>query len=175
MVPLKSLLCFAAGILALAGTLQTAAQAAGSDEAAIRAQTTSWMKAFNGGDAAAVAALYADDAILLPPGAPGASGRPAIQAYISKSIAEAKAANAVFVANPKTDVGVSGNLGWESGTYTVTVNGAVVEVGKFMSVSRKKGGKWLYLRDTWNMDAPPAPPPPAASPAPAAAPAAPKK
>lgn len=173
---LKSLLWIAAGVLALSGTLQSAAQAAGADEAAIRAQTTSWAKAFNGGDAAAVAALYADDAILLPPGAPGASGRAAIQAYITKSIAEAKAAGAVFVVNPKTDVGVSGNLGWESGTYTVTIKGAVVEAGKFMSVSRKKGGKWLYLRDTWNMDAPAAPPPPAAAPpAAAAAPAAPKK
>ena len=52
--------------------------------------------------------------------------------------------------DPKTDVGVSGNMGWESGTYKATVKGAVVESGKFLSVSRKKGGKWLYVRDTWN-------------------------
>jgi hypothetical protein len=49
-------------------------------------------------------------------------------------------------------------MGWESGTYKVTVKGAVVETGKFLSVSRKKDGKWLYIRDTWNADAPPAPP-----------------
>jgi hypothetical protein len=35
---------------------------------------------------------------------------------------------------------------------------AVVETGKFLSVSRKKDGKWLYIRDTWNADAPPAAP-----------------
>ena len=46
------------------------------------------------------------------------------------------------------------------------VKGAVVETGKFLSVSRKKYGKWLYIRDTWNADAPPAPP----APTPAAAP-----
>jgi hypothetical protein len=69
--------------------------------------------------------------------------------------------------NPKTDVGVSGNMGWESGMYKVTVKGAVVETGKFLSVSRKKDGKWLYIRDTWNADAPPAPAQaPAAPPAP---------
>jgi len=52
----------------------------------------------------------------------------------------------------------------------VTFKGAVVETGKFLSVSRKKDGKWLYIRDTWNADAPLAPPaPPAAQPAPAAA------
>ena len=76
--------------------------------------------------------------------------------------------------NPKTDVGVSGNMGWESGTSKATVKGAVVETGKFLSVSRKQGGKWLYIRDTWNADAPIAPAAPAAAPAPVA-PSAPKK
>jgi hypothetical protein len=62
-------------------------------------------------------------------------------------------------------------MGWESGTYKATVKGAVVEAGKFLSVSRKKGGKWLYIRDTWNVDAPPAPPTPPAPPKAATAPA----
>ena len=48
---------------------------------------------------------------------------------------------------------------------------AVVQTGKFLSVSRKKDGKWLYIRDTWNVDAPPAPPTPAAPPKAATAPA----
>jgi hypothetical protein len=62
----------------------------------------------------------------------------------------------------------SGNMGWESGTYKVTVKGAVVETGKFLSVSRKKDGKWHYVRDTRNADAPVA----ATAPAPTAQPAA---
>jgi hypothetical protein len=96
-------------------------------------------------------------------GAPGAKGRAAIQAFIAKDIADSKQAGAVFNVDPKTDVGVSGDLGWESGTYTVTVKGVTVESGKFLSVSRKKDGKWLYIRDTWNADAAAAPaaPPPA--------------
>jgi uncharacterized protein (TIGR02246 family) len=155
------------GVVALAGSMIGFAYAgspASADETAIRAQTTSWVKAYNGGDAKAVAALYAEDALLLPPGAPGARGRAAILEFLTKDIAGSKAAGAVFVIDPKTDVGVSGNMGWESGTYKVTVKGAVVETGKFLSVSRKKDGKWLYIRDTWNADAPFAPPaaPPAA-------------
>ena len=144
-----------------------AAAPASADEAAIRAQTTSWEKAYNGGDAKAVAAQYAEDALLLPPGAPGVSGRAAILEFFTKDIADSKAAGVVFVVNSRTDVGVSGNMGWESGTYKVTAKGAVIETGKFLSVSRKKDGKWLYLRDTWNADAPPAPAP-AAAPAPPA-------
>jgi hypothetical protein len=35
--------------------------------------------------------------------------------------------------------------------------GKVVETGKYLSVSMKKGGKWLYVRDTWNADSAPAP------------------
>jgi uncharacterized protein (TIGR02246 family) len=160
----------AVGIVALVGSmtgLAYAASPASADEVAIRAQTTSWGKAYNGGDAKAVAALYAEDALLLPPGASGVSGRAAILQYFTKDIADSKAAGAVFALDPKTDVGVSGNMGWESGMYKVTVKGAVVETGKFLSVSRKKDGKWLYIRDTWNADAPPAPAQaPAAPPAP---------
>jgi uncharacterized protein (TIGR02246 family) len=169
MIRLKSMSWVAVGIVALAGSLAGLAHAASpasADEAAIRAQTTNWEKAYNGGDAKGVAALYAEDALLLPPGAPVVSGRAAILAFFTKDIADSKAGGVVFVINPKTDVGVSGNTGWESGTYKVTVKGAVVETGKFLSVSHKKDGKWLYFRDTWNADAPPAAPVPhAAAPA----------
>lgn len=167
-----SWLAVASALLAvsMAGFVQ-AASSPSADEAAIRAQTTNWEKAYNAGDAKAVAALYAGDARLLPPGAPAASGRTAILEYFTRDIAGSQAVGAVFVLNHKTDVGVSGNIGWESGTYKAIVKGAVVESGKFLSVSRKKNGRWLYVRDIWNADAPPAPP----GAGPPASPAAPRK
>ena len=169
MIRVKNLSLLAASLVALVGLAHAAPPGARADEAAIRAQTTSWAKAYNGGDAKGVAALYAQDALLLPPGAPGVSGRDAIQDFFTKNIAAARADGVVFNLNPRTDVGVSGAMGWESGTYTATVKGTVVETGKFMSVSRKKDGKWHYIRDTWNADAPPAPAAPAAPAAPPAA------
>jgi uncharacterized protein (TIGR02246 family) len=168
----------AVAMIAVAGSMTGLAHAASptaADEAALRAQTASWEKAYNAGDAKGVAAQYADDALLLPPGSPGVRGRAAILAFFAKEVADSKAAGVVFVIDPKTDVGVAGNMGWESGTYKVTVKGAVVETGKFLSVSRKKDGKWLYIRDTWNADAPPAPPASPAPPQPPAAPPAAKK
>jgi uncharacterized protein (TIGR02246 family) len=159
----------AIAMVACLGALASVAHAApkNADEAAIRGQTIAWEKAYNGGDAKGVAALYTEDALLLPPGAPAVRGRAAIMTFFTKDIADSKAGGVTFVINYPTEVGVSGNTGWESGTYKATVKGAVVETGKFLSVSQKKGGKWLYVRDTWNADAPPAPPP---APAPAAAP-----
>ena len=171
MLPLNERSWLAVGaalLIAAAGQLD----AASPDEAAIRTQTANWEKAYAAGDAKALAALYAEDAILFPPGVPPVNGRAAIQEFFTKDVAAAKGAGAVFALNPKTDVGVSGNMGWESGTYKVTVKGAVVETGKFLAVSRKKDGKWLYIRDTWNADASPASPapPPAAAPPPPPAP-----
>ena len=172
MIQFRNLSWFAVGLVALAGMPLAASAAPASDAAAIRAQSARWAKAYNAGDAAAVAAEYADDALLLPPGAPGVKGKAAIQAFFAKDVANSKAAGVVFILDPNTDVGVAGNTGWESGTYTATIKGAVVESGKFLSVSRKSNGKWHYIRDTWNQDAPPAP---AAAPVAPAAPAAPKK
>jgi uncharacterized protein (TIGR02246 family) len=157
-----------AALVVLTGAMTgfaNAASPASADEAAIHAQTAGWEKAYNSGDAKAVAALYAEDAVLLPPGAAAVNGRAAILAFFTKDIANSAAAGAVFVVDPKTDVGVSGDMGWESGTYKVTVKGAVVETGKFLSVSRKKDGQWLYIRDTWNADGPLAPSAPAVRPA----------
>jgi len=144
-------------LIALLGVAYGGFAAGSAGEAAIREQTTSWEAAYNAGDANAIAALYAVDAVLLPPAAPAARGRDAILAFFQADIAASKKAGVVMNLGKNTDVGVSGDLGWESGTYTVTVNGAVVDAGKFMSVSIKRDGKWLYLRDTWNSDAPPAP------------------
>ena len=168
MIRSKNRSWFAVGVVALVGSMAgfaPAASPASADETAIRAQSADWVKAYNGGDAKAVAALYAEDALLLPPGAPGVRGRPAILEFFTKDIAGSKAGGAVFAIAPNADVGVSGNMGWESGTYTVTVKGAVVETGKYLSVSRKKDGKWLYIRDTWNADAPPTPAAPPQAPA----------
>jgi uncharacterized protein (TIGR02246 family) len=169
MVRLKSRFWLVAAAGLVLGAAITVAQAASnkSDEDAIRAQTVAWEKAYNAADAKGVAAQYAEDALLLPPGAPGVRGRAAILTFFTKDVAESKSAGVTFVINYPTEVGVSGNMGWESGTYKAVMKGAVVETGKFLSVSRKKDGKWLYIRDTWNADAAPvAPTPPTpASPA----------
>ena len=161
----KAVSLFAALVLLAGYTAAASAAEASTEEAAIRAINQAWVKAYNAGDAKAISGLYAEQAVLLPPGAPAANGNTAIQAYLAMDMAESAKAGFAFSLGAKTDMGVSGDLAWESGTYAVKAkSGATVETGKYLSVFKKTGGKWLLIRDTWNADAPPAP----ASPAPAA-------
>jgi len=125
--------------------------------AAILAVDEVFVKAYNADDVDTVVSLYAEQAVLLPPGAPRAAGTSAIRAFFVVDMAESAKAGAKFVLGANPDGGVSGDLGWASGTYAVTDKaGQVIERGKYLSVSRKIDGKWRYIRDTWNADGAPA-------------------
>lgn len=139
-------------------SIESHAAGAAKEVAALQAVDQAWAKAYNAGDADAVASLYDEQAVLLPPGAPATKGRPAIRAFFAKDTAESQKAGVTFVLDSNPAGGVAGDTGWQSGTYAVKDKaGKVVETGKYLSVSVKKGGKWLYVRDTWNSDGATAP------------------
>jgi uncharacterized protein (TIGR02246 family) len=167
MLSFRNLAIVATGLAALAGCARTAPPAdTAADEAAIRAMNPAWFTAYNAGDADAVAALYADDGVLNIPGAPAARGRAAIREALVKDIAATAAAGLTNNQGPSPEFGVSGDLGWEWNTFTVTdQSGATIDTGKYVTVYGKKDGKWQIIRDIWNSDTPPA----AAAPAPEAA------
>ena len=143
--------------LAMFSTASTAADST-KDLAALQAADQNWVKAYNAGNADAVASLYDEQAVLLPPGVPAVNGRAAIKAFFANDTAASQRAGVTFTLDPKPAGGASGNMGWQSGTYAVKDKaGKVVESGKYLSVSMKRNGKWLYVRDTWNADAAPAP------------------
>jgi len=138
-----------------------------ADEAALRAADDSFERAYHSGDLDAVVALYAKDAVLMPDGAPAVRGREAIREYFRSVIAaDMKAGGSKPGILSDRAVGVSGDIGWSSGESTQSCDamsnrspGAALSCGnqgsKFLSVSRKVNGKWLYIRDTWNNDTPP--------------------
>jgi uncharacterized protein (TIGR02246 family) len=172
---LKKALLLAAGLVALAACAPKAPDTA-ADEAALTADPLAWMDAYNAGNADGVANLYAEDGILLPPGAPAVVGRAAIRDFIAADVATSKAAGLTFKNDENTGVGVSGDMGWISGTFSVTdASGATADKGKYLSVYRRINGDWQLIRDTFNSDMAPAPAAPAmpAAPAAAAAPEAP--
>ena len=142
-----------------------------ADEKAMRDGTDAWAKAYNSGDVETIVAMYTEDAIMMPPDMPPAAGRAAMREFMTADIAGAKAAGVTLVLLDSSE-GVSGDLGWHSGTFKVTdASGASAGTGKFCETWRRGAdGKWLILRDIWNNDAPAAAAAPAeAAPAPEAA------
>ena len=155
-------LCGLVVVLGLCGVSASAADPT-SEVSAIHAVDQVWLKAYNSGDVDTAANLFDENAVLLPPGAPAAHGRAAIRAFLAKDMAGAAKEGVTLSLTGKPDGGVSGDVGWSSGTYAVKdKSGRVVDTGKYLSVSRKKNGKWLYIRDSYNSDSPPAAAEPAA-------------
>ena len=138
-----------AAALAMAGA--TAAK-----EGPLDGKSKAWEEAFNKGDGAAVAALYAEDGVILPPNEKRVQGRAGI-ADFAKGMYDA----GFRLKTTDTDVWVEGSLGAKSGTYVVSdKDGKEVDHGKWLEVWKKGAdGTWLMVRDMWNSDDPPPPPP----------------
>lgn len=114
-------------------------------------RVTQWETAFNAGDDAAVAAMYAEDGARLPYQAPAVQGREAIVENIRASRERGIAKVDLELVGTETQ----GNLAWAHGTYVLmTADGTVAQKGKWMNVSKKIGGKWMIQADIWNTDAP---------------------
>jgi ketosteroid isomerase-like protein len=155
------LFALALGMLFVSGCAAQAPVDTTADETTLKEITQTWLKSYNGGDADTIGALYAEEAVLMPPHAPVARGRAAIREFVAKDSAGAKSAGIKLAPGAETVV-VNGDWGWNSGSYTVQDgSGKTVDSGSYLSVSHKVNGKWLYVRDTYNSDQPLPPPPPA--------------
>lgn len=111
--------------------------------------------AFNRGDIAAVAALYTEDAEVLPPGGPLTAGRPAI-AQFWQGVREAGIRRVAL--HPRA-IEASGDLAAEVGTADLEVHGGegqptTVTVKYVVVWRRQVGGSWQMALDIWNSDAP---------------------
>ena len=113
-----------------------------------------WFDAYNAGDVERMVGLYADDAVLMAPHAPVARGRDAIRSYLKSDLAAAKAAGIQLVPGDAA-AGVTGDIGWESGSYSVVDSASkALDTGSYLSVARKVDGRWLLIRDIYNSDRP---------------------
>jgi uncharacterized protein (TIGR02246 family) len=136
-----------------------APQDTAAEEAKMRADLARWFDDYNKGNADAVAAQYAEDGTLMPPNAPPSTGRAAIKTFLAADSANTKAAGLMLKNGDVTGIGISGDLAWMSGTFSIVdAKGTTVDTGKYLSVHRKTNGAWLYIRDIWNTNNPPPPP-----------------
>ena len=149
----STLLCTT--LLALAASPLFASAA--TPEETFKAQTHAWITAYNANAADSadkIAAMYGDDAIIMPPDAPAAAGHDAMMDFLAKDMSGAKDAGISLRIDDDT-AGSSGDLGWHSGAFSVVDKGGkAVGTGKFVEVWQKQDGKWMIVRDIWNNDAP---------------------
>ena len=125
-----------------------AVPALAQSKATIQQLNDKWMAAFDKGDAAAVAAMYAPDAYVLPAGAEMAKGRQAIEAFWQGATKQLGDAKLVTV-----DVLPLGRrAAREIGTFSFKTKAQPPQevVGKYAVVWRKIGGRWLLATDIWN-------------------------
>ena len=125
-----------------------AAPALGQDRVTIQKLNDAWTAAFNKGDAAAVAAMYAEDAYVLPPGAEMVKGRAAIEAFWRQTAQQMGDAKLTTV-----DVLPLGSAAArEVGIVSLKTKSQPPQeiVGKYAVLWRKVGGKWKLATDIWN-------------------------
>ncbi len=113
-----------------------------------------WVEHYAAHDAAGVAALYTEDAQLLPPDMEIVNGRAAIQEFVART--NPPGAPAFEIATVETLV--LGNFAHRQGSFRIKgADGAANESGKFIELWKKVDGRWLIHRDIWNSNTP-APP-----------------
>jgi len=116
-----------------------AAPALAQSKAEIQQLNDRWTAAFNKGDAAAVAAMYTQDAYVLPAGAPMVKGRAAIEAFMRQTMQQIGDFKLTTV-----DVKpLGGNAAREIGTATFKTKAQPPQDGavKYAVVWQKEGGR----------------------------------
>ena len=135
-------------------------------EQALRDADAQWSAAAGAKDLDKTVSYYSDDAIVMPPNASAATTKEAIR-KIWKDLLASPGLVISWKAT-KVEVAKSGDIGFVSGTYELTMNDAsgkpVNDHGKYVEVWEKQAdGNWKCGADIWNSDLP------------ASAPAAPEK
>ncbi len=128
--------------------------------AAIKRLYDDWKAPWEAGDAAAVAAFYADDAIQMPANEPEIIGKDAwqssLRAFFEQFTIQGNSSEVL-------EAEVAGDLGFARGTYVITVtpraSGKVTRYsGKFVHIfKRQADGSWKIYRAIGVDDQPPPP------------------
>ncbi len=149
----KTLAVLAVLSISLAACAGGAASLSDADIAAIEEVSASFAAAANANDWGGVAALYTEDAVLMPPNGPAVEGQAAIEAFFA-----AYPPFSGFTLNP-VEIDGRGDLAFVRGTYSLTLEIEGMEptpdTGKYIEIRRRQpDGSWLLAADIFNSDVP---------------------
>jgi uncharacterized protein (TIGR02246 family) len=150
-MPLKTIVLACAVVAALAGSSRIAVAQVAGVKAAIDAANKKLGAAVAAGNAAGVAALYTDDATMLPPNGETVRGRAAIEKLFQAMIA-AGIKQATLTAQ---EVEAHRDTATEVGAYSVKdAAGKELDRGKYVVIWKQVKGEWKLHRDIFNSDLP---------------------
>jgi ketosteroid isomerase-like protein len=126
---------------------------------AIEAQLARFSRGAAAGNIDSMMAVYAPNAVVMPPGMPAVIKSQDLRAMFAAS-------GPFTIAFQIQNVSANGPMAVDRGTATYSMTppggGAAMTVsGKYLAHWRMIGGQWLMVEDIWNDDAPPPAPPPA--------------
>jgi uncharacterized protein (TIGR02246 family) len=152
--------CLALILFTSGCTQQPPADTRLADETAVKDTDTQWSKTAMANDLDGTVSFYTDDASLLPPNAPIATGKAAIRAVWAGMLTPD---TTVSWQVTKADVARSGDLAYVMGTYQIAAKNPQAKSqedhGKLVEVWKKQAdGKWKTVADIFNSDVPPAAP-----------------
>ncbi len=107
-----------------------------------------WVAAYNRGDLAGVASLYAENATMLPPNMDEVRGREAIQQFIA---AYREQFGVQGITLELVEVDSDGDLGYHMGRYSMRPGG---EMGMYLVVFKRLGGEWKIVCDMFSSSLP---------------------
>jgi ketosteroid isomerase-like protein len=125
-----------------------------NNEALIRRIDVLWSNAVDDKDLEGAVYPYAEDASMLPFGAPIATGTDAIRKTWTALMA--KPGFSLTFVPTKIEVASAGDMAWEIGTFVLKVNdaqGNPMDIpGKYVVTWRKIGATWKVAADIFNTD-----------------------
>jgi ketosteroid isomerase-like protein len=138
-------------LLTITACGQTDDSAGGS---AFTPRDSEWQAAMNAEDVDAIAALYRDDARLLPPNAEATIGKDGVRAAFGGMI---EAGLSIKLNSIESMSG--GDIAYVVGSYALMAGDDVADEGKYIETWRRGAdGQWLMANDIWNSDMPVAAP-----------------
>jgi ketosteroid isomerase-like protein len=113
-------------------------------------EVAAWSKAYNQSDAAGCTAMYAEDAMMLPPNQTMARGKQAVKEFNQRMLDQVGG----NISNRIIEFGVAGDLAYQVGTYAIT-DTKTPDEGKFVNIFRQqKDGSWKLQVAIFNSDKP---------------------
>ena len=143
-----------ASLLLIALAQRATAQSAQSDSAAIHAVSRDFSAAYVRGDAAAMAALYTEDAVIFPGESDRIAGRAAIAKYWAPRPGRRITRHVITPAR----ITVDGKHAYDYGTFEISGerDGKAwgPSRGKYVAVWRREAAGWRLYLDIWNSGPP---------------------